>query len=74
MHVINFIAQHFNNIELEYKLKKVNTICAFTGEVVKGVDMLGFIGNFYTNAIIPSYLGLGKLVSRGFGSILRINN
>ncbi len=41
--------------------------------VVKGVDMLGFIGNFYTNAIIPSYLGLGKLVSRGFGSILRIN-
>ena len=32
--------------------------------------MLGFSGYFSTNAIIPSYLGIGKSVSRGFGTVI----
>lgn len=35
----------------------------------KGMEMKGFIGNLKTNFIIPDYLGIGKLVSRGFGTI-----
>lgn len=35
----------------------------------KGQVMKAFKGGFYTNAIIPSYIGLGKSVSRGFGTV-----
>jgi hypothetical protein len=38
----------------------------------KGKSMLAFSGSFSTNAKIPDYLGLGKSVSRGFGSIKMI--
>ena len=40
----------------------------------KNNDMLGFEGHFKTNALLPSYFGLGKSVSRGFGTIGRIEN
>lgn len=39
----------------------------------KGVKMIGFTGSFYTNFMIPDYLGLGKSVARGFGTIKRIS-
>lgn len=39
----------------------------------KGVKMIGFTGIFYTNFMIPDYLGLGKSVARGFGTIKRIS-
>lgn len=39
----------------------------------KGVKMSGFKGCFYTNFIIPDYLGLGKSVARGFGTVKRLN-
>ena len=35
----------------------------------KGIDMKSFTGTFKTNFLIPNYLGLGKSVSRGFGTI-----
>lgn len=35
----------------------------------KNIDMLAFDGEFTVNVMLPDYLGLGKSVSRGFGSI-----
>jgi len=32
--------------------------------------MIGFLGKFQVNFNIPDYLGLGKSVSRGFGTII----
>jgi hypothetical protein len=39
---------------------------------LKGTPMIGFLGDFKVNFAIPDYLGLGKSVSRGFGTIKRI--
>ena len=36
---------------------------------IKGNAMTGFKGTFATNFTIPEYLGIGKSVSRGFGTI-----
>ncbi|MEW6108982.1 MAG: CRISPR-associated endonuclease Cas6 [Nitrospirota bacterium] len=38
---------------------------------LKGTPMLGFLGNFSVNFDIPDYWGIGKSVSRGFGTIRR---
>jgi len=35
----------------------------------KGVPMVGFTGAFSVNFEIPNLLGLGKSVSRGFGTV-----
>lgn len=37
----------------------------------KDQQMIAFTGNFYVNFAIPDYLGLGKSVSRGFGTVCR---
>jgi hypothetical protein len=37
----------------------------------KGILMTMFKGKFVTNVILPSYIGLGKSVSRGYGTIIR---
>jgi len=47
------------------KLKEVNTS-------LKGNPMLGFLGEFEVNFEIPDYLGIGKSVSRGFGTVKKI--
>jgi hypothetical protein len=39
---------------------------------LKGTPMLGFLGNFSVNFEIPDYWGIGKSVSRGFGTVKRI--
>ncbi len=39
---------------------------------LKGKSMLGFRGVMKTNFLIPDYLGLGKSVSRGFGTVRRM--
>ncbi len=39
---------------------------------LKNVKMLAFGGSFTTNVLIPNNLGLGKSVSRGFGSIIQL--
>ncbi len=38
----------------------------------KGKSMVGFSGNFRANLYILNYLGLGKSVSRGFGTVVRV--
>ena len=38
----------------------------------KGVDLVGFKGNFEANFLIPDYLGLGKAVSHGYGTLKRV--
>lgn len=40
----------------------------------KNQNMLSFFGNFFVNFAIPDYLGLGKSVSRGFGTVCRSEN
>ena len=39
---------------------------------LKGVRMVGFKGTFAVNFELPDYIGLGKSVSRGFGTIKRV--
>ncbi len=39
---------------------------------LKGKTMLGFTGVIKTNFLIPDYIGLGKSVSRGYGTVRRI--
>jgi len=46
------------------KLKEVQTS-------LKGTPMLGFLGTFSVNFEIPDYWGIGKSVSRGFGTVAR---
>ncbi len=38
---------------------------------LKGLVMMGFKGTFAVNFNLPDYIGLGKSVSRGFGTIKR---
>ena len=38
---------------------------------LKGTPMLGFLGTFSVNFEIPDYWGIGKSVSRGFGTVLK---
>jgi hypothetical protein len=37
--------------------------------LVNGNGMIGFVGKFSVNLTIPEHLGLGKSVSRGFGTV-----
>src|SRR5262249_51228182 len=39
---------------------------------LKGVAMIGFMGTFRVNFRIPDHAGIGKSVSRGFGTVERI--
>jgi hypothetical protein len=41
---------------------------------LKGRGMIGFVGKFSVNLEIPEYLGLGKSVSRGFGTVAADGN
>ncbi|MFZ5800676.1 MAG: CRISPR-associated endonuclease Cas6 [Candidatus Omnitrophota bacterium] len=41
---------------------------------LKGTPMLGFLGTFSVNFEIPDYWGIGKSVSRGFGTVKRQNS
>ena len=36
---------------------------------IKGLKHVGFVGEFKVNFNIPDYFGLGKNVSKGFGTI-----
>jgi len=38
---------------------------------LKGQAMIGFIGTFQVNIELPELIGLGKSVSRGFGTLIR---
>jgi hypothetical protein len=38
----------------------------------KGVEMLAFLGTFRVNFHLPDHIGIGKSVSRGFGTVERL--
>lgn len=62
---------------LDYRLAPGQTIHADLtvkpGTVkLKGKSMIGFKGVIKINFIIPDYLGLGKSVSRGFGTVKKL--
>jgi hypothetical protein len=40
---------------------------------LKGMAMLAFVGSFRINFSLPSRIGIGKSVSRGFGTIERVD-
>jgi len=52
----------------------LNTSLKETTIKFKGKDAIGFLGTFQVNFNLPNYIGLGKSVSRGFGTIKKINN
>lgn len=41
---------------------------------LKDIAMIGFLGGFRVNFEIPDLLGLGKSVSRGFGTVIKVRN
>lgn len=41
---------------------------------LKAPPMLGFLGTFSVNFEIPDYWGIGKSVSRGFGTVVKCSN
>ena len=54
--------------------EKVKCWLNFKGKEVikKGIKHIGFVGEFKVNFDIPDYLGLGKSVSKGFGTIKKV--
>lgn len=40
----------------------------------KNQRMLGFVGSFTTNALVPNHIGLGKSPARGFGTVFQITD
>ena len=52
-------------IKAKLKVKEVPTF-------LKGTQMIGFVGTFSVNFDIPNLWGLGKSVSRGFGTTVRL--
>jgi len=52
-------------IKTEVQLKQTKVI-------LKGTHMTGFKGIFKTNFIVPDYAGLGKSVSRGYGTVKKV--
>jgi hypothetical protein len=39
---------------------------------LKNIPMIGFLGTFSVNFKIPDYWGIGKSVSRGFGTVKKV--
>lgn len=56
----------------EIKVSKLDVYPVKQPVLLKGVRMVGFKGTFAVNFELPDYIGLGKSVSRGFGTIRRV--
>jgi hypothetical protein len=57
---------------LDYYVEKKIEVQLFVKPVkstLKDIKIITFVGDFKTNMILPNYIGLGKSVSRGFGTI-----
>lgn len=57
---------------MDYKVRKELSVWLDIKECqvnFKGISMKGFTGRFRINFKIPDYLGIGKMVSRGFGTV-----
>lgn len=58
---------HFENNRIIVKLRQLKSVSI----QFKNEPMFGFLGTFTTNTTLPDYIGLGKSVARGFGTILK---
>lgn len=56
----------------EIKVSRLDISPVRTPVRLKGVEMTGFKGTFAVNFDLPDLIGLGKSVSRGFGTVRRI--
>lgn len=56
--------------------KKLYVKSKLNEEIVeyKSIKMNAFVGEFTINYNLPNYIGIGKGVSQGFGSIIKIND
>jgi hypothetical protein len=59
------------NYHAEEKIE-IDLSCRERVAQFKGKNMIAFSGHFLSNVLIPDLVGLGKSVSRGFGTIKRI--
>ncbi len=69
------ILSFFKGIGLYLKPEERILLTARTQEKTtkfKDRSMLAFHGEFTTNVLLPDFIGLGKSVSRGFGTIQKI--
>ena len=63
------------NLTVDKEIKCVITKILDTNSFThKGVKMMGFDVEFKSNISLPNYLGLGKGVSLGFGTVVRRYN
>lgn len=62
----NFILSEHERILLNLNVDEATT-------KFKDNEMIVFKGMFITNALLPDHVGIGKAVSRGFGTIKKIN-
>jgi hypothetical protein len=74
--LVGHILSFFRNTEIELQpherlMAKVNVQQKATN--FKENKMIAFQGSFIVNAILPDEIGLGKSVSRGFGTIKRLS-
>lgn len=60
------------NIWLEGTLMAKGVFTEHT-TLFKDKSMLAFGGEFTTNALLPDFIGIGKAVSRGFGTVVKKN-
>jgi hypothetical protein len=54
-----------SELKIKTKIKPVSV-------VYKGVSMIGFLGDFKVNFELPEFIGLGKGVSQGFGTTMKM--
>ena len=58
-------------LEKENKIY-VSTDLQITSRDLKNVNMIAFIGTFYTNIKFPDYFSLGKRKSLGYGTFVKV--
>ncbi len=73
--LVGNILSFFRNMNIELKpherlMSKVRVKQKST--LFKDKTMIAFDGQFTVNALLPDYIGLGKSVSRGFGTIAQL--
>lgn len=70
-HVLSFFRN--TGVELDQTQRLMAKLKVFQKQTkFKDKSMLAFSGSFVINAILPDFIGLGKSVSRGFGTVVRM--
>lgn len=56
--------------------RRLRCSCNFeeTRILFKGLNYVGFTGEFKLNFLLPNFIGLGKGVSHGFGTVIKTSN